>query len=319
MKKPIPAPVPEVLFPPSMTHVYFDDAAKHPFEPQVRTYSPTNAWWCAEAALLAYGNQSFVPLRFKRGGLRCDDRQPFSGASTQAYVAHNDAFVLVAFRGTQLLRYDPDRTLIDVIEDVLRDIYADAKFGLVVWDGARHVHRGFKAALDEIWEPLAEHLNMLRRQKPERPVWFTGHSLGAALATLAADRYPNTQGLYTFGSPLVGDSLFRERFTVPAFRIVNHHDIIARVPLAGPVKQAHLELGVYHHVGQLVYIDAMRDVLPPSEDSDSRRDALIGKIAEALDIRTKLRRDVGFDLPSEHFTDHAPLYYVLHLWNALQN
>jgi hypothetical protein len=116
----------------------------------------------------------------------------------------------------------------------------------------------------------------------------------------------------------VGDSLFREpvhRARVSHCQPSRHYRPRA---LAGPVKQAHLELGVYHQVGQLVYIDAMRDVLPPSEGTDSRRDALIGKSAEALDIRTKLRRDGGFDLPAEHFTDHAPLYYVLHLWNALQ-
>ena len=41
------------------------------------------------------------------------------------------------------------------------------------------------------------------------PVYFTGHSLGAALATIAVTRYQGAPcGLYTYGSPRVADDLF---------------------------------------------------------------------------------------------------------------
>jgi triacylglycerol lipase len=44
------------------------------------------------------------------------------------------------------------------------------------------VHGGFAAAMQVIWPGLSAQL------PPGRPVWVTGHSLGAALATLAAVR-----------------------------------------------------------------------------------------------------------------------------------
>ncbi|MCA9453043.1 MAG: hypothetical protein KC584_10520, partial [Nitrospira sp.] len=72
------------------------------------------------------------------------------------------------------------------------------------------------------------YLDGLKEEKRDRTFWFTGHSLGAALATLAADRYGDVQGLYTFGSPLVGDEGFARDFYVSGYRFVNNNDVVAR-------------------------------------------------------------------------------------------
>ena len=72
-------------------------------------------------------------------------------------------------------------------------------------------------------------------------VWVTGHSLGAALATLATIRLTNdgipVNGLYTYGCPRVGEvkfrSLFEENVTARAYRLVNNNDIVARIPIPG--------------------------------------------------------------------------------------
>ncbi|MCX5893209.1 MAG: lipase family protein, partial [Deltaproteobacteria bacterium] len=90
------------------------------------------------------------------------------------------------------------------------------------------MHRGFQAALDEVWERLHDYLE--GKENARRTVWFTGHSLGAALATLAASRYGKVRGLYTFGSPRVGDLDFKQAFLVPTYRFVNHDDLVTRVP-----------------------------------------------------------------------------------------
>ncbi len=84
----------------------------------------------------------------------------------------------------------------------------------------------------------------------QKPIWLTGHSLGGALATIAAYRLlkmgMNVHGLYTFGSPRVGNYGFVHDFRVLAFqrglkgqgnegnlqRFMNHNDIVARVPPA---------------------------------------------------------------------------------------
>ena len=68
-------------------------------------------------------------------------------------------------------------------------------------------------------------------------VTVTGHSLGAALATLLAiDMSANTTfptGLYTLASPRVGDLTFHNLFNhvVPnAYRIVNRLDVVPQLP-----------------------------------------------------------------------------------------
>jgi predicted lipase len=83
------------------------------------------------------------------------------------------------------------------------------------------VHAGFKDAFKRIEEKLKE---ALRAHAPHRPVWNTGHSLGAAPAVLAADTI-ETKGIYTFGLPRVGDTIFaghyNQRFNGKSFRYVN--------------------------------------------------------------------------------------------------
>jgi predicted lipase len=75
-------------------------------------------------------------------------------------------------------------------------------------------------------------------------IYVAGHSLGAALATLAlpdlgADLGGKMAGLYTFGSPRVGDAVFSRvydaAFGARSFRIVNSSDIVTSVPLPVPI------------------------------------------------------------------------------------
>ena len=69
-------------------------------------------------------------------------------------------------------------------------------------------------------------------------VFVTGHSLGGALATLAALHIKTTTQfkqptLYTFASPRVGDPTFAAHFTdLECFRIANSEDIVPTVPPA---------------------------------------------------------------------------------------
>lgn len=70
-------------------------------------------------------------------------------------------------------------------------------------------------------------------------MWVTGHSLGGALAVLAAVQL-NLQsailanGVYTLGQPRAGDAeftaVFNNAFAGRAFRFVNNNDIVTRVP-----------------------------------------------------------------------------------------
>jgi predicted lipase len=66
-------------------------------------------------------------------------------------------------------------------------------------------------------------------------VLFAGHSLGAALATIARRNASGLAGraiaLYTYGSPRVGDqAIYCPTYPGPAYRIVNDEDAVTHVP-----------------------------------------------------------------------------------------
>lgn len=105
---------------------------------------------------------------------------------------------------------------------------------MVEWDREGRVHRGFLKALDAVWTPLQAHLHELEG----RSLWLTGHGLGAALAVLAAHRCAASglrpAGVYTIGSPAVGDQAFTTGFRTAldnrCFRYINGRDGVTRLP-----------------------------------------------------------------------------------------
>lgn len=86
---------------------------------------------------------------------------------------------------------------------------------------------------------------------PNVPVIVTGHSLGAALATLlVADMSANTKNLkpqaWTFASPKVGDAGFAGTYgqlTTVSWRIYNVRDIVPRVPIDPFDEYQHVNTG----------------------------------------------------------------------------
>jgi hypothetical protein len=136
-------------------------------------------------------------------------------------------------------------------------------------------------------------------------VVFTGHSLGAAVATLAAADWQASQPgraaeLVTFGSPRVGDGVFAAGLgPLPTVRHVHCADVVTRVPpshfgrdevadilegfvpsawglevLARTVSSvAQFALGDpgFVHVGALRYIDAVQRLHAAPPDEAGRR------------------------------------------------
>jgi predicted lipase len=115
------------------------------------------------------------------------------------------------------------------------------------------IHSGCATALASVFAKVKAEVDAL----PGSGVllYLTGHSLGAALATLCAQRlatgrgYP-IQSLYTFGSPRVGNPEFAAQYQTRlgprTYRLVNNEDLVTRVPPRS--------VG-YEHIGEMVYID----------------------------------------------------------------
>ncbi len=249
--------------------------------------------------MLAYADEPFTKAKFTSAGLVA---KFFQGTQkgTQCYVAYNDDFVIVAFRGTQVIKEDGS-----IFHEVLKDICTDAKLRLVDSNQGGNVHEGFKAALYEVWDKLLACLEKLHAEKPERTLWFTGHSLGAALATLAADRYGHVQGLYTFGSPRVGDDSFADDFHVNTYRFVNNNDVVTHVPPCP-----------YVHVGLFKYIDSSGDLHDSPSVEDRLTDSANGWLKAVINTAGSLRNGWKISIPVDNLNDHAPLFYALHVWNC---
>lgn len=203
-------------------YVHFESSIDVPFDPGAQAFSVVNAWWLTDCALLTYWPEAEARARF-RGNGRFDDAVLIDRSGTQCYVAWTSAVVVAAFRGTQ-----PNERI-----DILRDL----NFPKAGWDRpGERVHRGFKEGLDVAFDLVLAEI----ARHPGRSVWFAGHSLGAAITTLAADRYLLRTGvqpsLYAVASPRVGDAAFVDgmaaRLGGRTFRDVNNADIVTRLPPA---------------------------------------------------------------------------------------
>lgn len=298
-KKEIPAITFKNLSPPYKDYAYFQHHELFPFEYKASVFSLINAWWLAEASILVYADEAFVKQRFSEAGLK--RVKFFNRSGTQCFIAANNRFAIVAFRGSEIWkrneRFDPGQ--------IIADFKTNIDIRLSDWSQSGRVHSGFKAALDDVWEKILPEIKILEARGIK--IWLTGHSLGAALATLAADRLQDVQGLYTFGSPRVGDQEFQSRFQLKAFRVVNGNDIVTSMPAKNP----------YHHVGELKFIDPKGgnkdrpgfvegpDATPcinPSDASES------GKESQKFDS--------SVFIPS-WIRNHVPLLYSILLWNEL--
>lgn len=165
--------------------------------------------------------------------------QPFSLAGTFGFVASDERNLVVVLRGT----------------DELIDWVTNLSVTQVLGYGG-HAHRGFAETLEAVWSEIFTRVeNLLDRGQT---VWVTGHSLGGALATLAAARL-NAEGIEpyitcTFGAPRCLDPRAAGQYLPRLYRFVNKGDLVPTVPPA-----LTLPWFRYKHTGSLtVTLDGQR-------------------------------------------------------------
>ena len=113
------------------------------------------------------------------------------------------------------------------------------QIGLRGTDNGQSVHAGFQRTFSVLRPQLQKFLNEWKRSSPAGAVHCVGHSLGGALATLAADwvagnSYTSAVNLYTFGAPRVGLSGFASANTNRVkhfFRCTHGADPVPKVPV----------------------------------------------------------------------------------------
>jgi triacylglycerol lipase len=299
-----PRPIPLITWrnmaPPFTDHPYFQHCAAFPFEGRSEQYSPVNAWWLSEAALLAYAPEEFAGPRFEAAGF--NKSWFFSGPSTQCYVTTEKDAALVAFRGTECdLGRGPE-----ALSQFIADLSVDLDIRWVAASGGGRIHRGFRDGLDEVWPELQPCLEKLAAGG--RALWFTGHSLGGALALLAADRMhrlSKVMGVYVFGAPRIGDRDYAKSYAPRAFRFLNNNDVVPHIP---PFP--------YADMGELRYIDASGMMHDRIGRWQRWMDEIQGHVRCLVENLRSLKHDMAASLP-DGLKDHTPLLYALHLWNNL--
>lgn len=223
------------------------DSNRVKFDPAAQGFNPDNAMYLAAASNLAYESADKIWPQVSKWGY---DRFKFLdiGASTQGFICANDAVLWLVFRGTQVKK--------------LNDIFTDLEFKLVDNPAGGKTHEGFTEGLAEVWSEVERAMAEFHTNR--QPIWIAGHSLGAALAALAAENLHRknqltAQGVYTFGQPRVGNfsfsRVFNDVFSDRCFRFVNNNDIVPRLPPPDLILR-------YWHVKRPMYIDAESRLRP---------------------------------------------------------
>jgi hypothetical protein len=191
------------------------------------------------------------------------------------------------------------------------------------------VHQGFYLNLRAIWDELADAFsdalgkngNRDRHSGQAAPaaalesLYLTGHSLGGAMAVLAAAKvtadFPELKnvlkGVYTFGQPAVGDRAFVEQFA-PSFgdRLFRHNfgrDLIPRLPPAWNGRYVHF--GVLRATASPTQPWAKQPVIQRQIVA-----VTLGFLAAAASFVTRRLPALEQLLLPYSFDDHCPTRYI---------
>ena len=287
------------------TFKYFPEWQSHVFDTNKKGYNPQIAWWLASCSQIAYENKITVAKYLKIANF--ENVIFFDAQGSQAFLAKHPGvepgqpFAVLAFRGTEndsidiltdinfVRRLFPNE---NIVEEVQATAAESKKNISQPPDKKLYAHGGFLQGVENIWgcalrdgikqkffpDETSQWLgspgisNAICQLK-DTPLYITGHSLGGALATMAAykaviyelDGTIKIGGIYTFGSPRVAQfdlaNEINNYFGDRSYRVVNFIDVIPRIPLRVP------PLWHFKHIHHLVYFNSNRQVVLGKQNS----------------------------------------------------
>ncbi len=212
--------------------------------PYATSLNKNNAYWMARFSKEVYKktsennpipNEKEILISLKSDDKNIKSVTGESKNSAQAALIEHKDYLCITFRGT-------DETL-----DWLDNINA-----FPVQEIFGKFHRGFWQSTNDVWDTLFSKYKELSSIK-KRPLFLTGHSLGGAMASIAASKLIHEDlpfiSVYTFGQPRALERETSRLFNIECktryFRFQNNNDIVSRVPA---------RLMGYSHVGTCIYI-----------------------------------------------------------------
>jgi Lipase (class 3) len=285
-------------------------------------YDPELAYLMSVVSAWAYADEQALAAKLPHYGIQ--------GAHVRRVSVQNDALLVVAtaylvqsksgkvgvlaFRGT-----DPASFV---------TIFADGEVMQRPFVG-HGVHAGFYSNVEAVWDDVSEalaaalqgaHLDEhgARVELPNKleRLYITGHSLGGAMAVLAAARLfgrgyealePKKliQGVYTFGQPMVGDRGFADAcghaFGPKLFRHVFRADVVPHLPPKSGIP--------YAHTGREWRSDSVLSAWTGDHEA-SKRAPLPAAVFDVLLNAVELRFVPRALLLGYSIDDHMPVGYV---------
>jgi len=246
-------------------------------------------WICAELSRLCYYRfdeekkprfRTLLEAALGKAGFSAPAYFADGKQDAQAFGTTAGGAAYVVFRGTQ--------------GGKIMDLLNDFKAPLVDWEDGKQVHWGFRDAFQSLESAIDSWIAEAAQQR----LVVTGHSLGAAMATLLAARHKEAE-LVTFGSPRVGDKAFAAGFEGRDMRrYVDCNDAVTMVPpgLIG-----------YVHAGDMIYIDRFGVLNPKAPDASAvAEDRQIGR----RDYFRKYASQFWRNVLTRRLADHTPINYV---------
>lgn len=164
----------------------------------------------------------------------------FDNNGTQAILLENDTYIFLGFRGTEATS--------------MKDIKSDVKATIKTCKTGGKIHTGFDEAFSQVAVEIQQFLN--QDEFKDKPLFITGHSLGGALATVAAKKLTHEGGIatcYTFGSPRVGNVDWAKDIKTPIYRVVNAIDPVTMLPPSGvAIEISSWVLGFIPYIGTMI-------------------------------------------------------------------
>jgi hypothetical protein len=148
----------------------------------------------------------------------------------------------------------------------------------------RDLHRGFEQAMDPVWAVVSASLS--QAGAAGRPILITGHSLGAALAAVTAERAHRETGrpatvIYAYGMPRTGGSSFAQSynhdFGSVTYRLVHGADVVPSIPPRAS-GYAHVGRGLHCRRGG-TFDPRDLEAAPGAEEPDAPA-GLLGEVAK---------------------------------------
>jgi len=219
--------------------IYRDDALKG--LTVTENFTPGNARAMIWLSQLAYENDDARKVDDILSKFQLKRRLLGSNGPITRLLQRKASFIIAAGHGATFVMFagtDPLK---------IGDWFTDFRLALL----PDVLHEGFAGAVDSVMGDILPVI--ANRGADEQPLFFTGHSMGGALANIAAlralEKDIQATAVYTFGGPRAGGRSFFNAYTPKlgdrTFRLVRGHDIVPTVPPS--------IAGNFRHVGRILH------------------------------------------------------------------